>query len=127
MNPEQVFLLVQPEILTTLAVAGFVLGYVFTARLSLHLSWRMMLLRLIITGGSFILTMMFVRMVTGSELWEVWLGILIGWLVYAVAMSWGIWCYDWRFKRAVEKALGRSIRGSPRTVLSKIPDRRTPK
>lgn len=126
MNPDNIFLHTDLFVYVSVSVAGFIIGYAFTARLSAHISWKMMLLRMVITGGAFIQVLALVRWLEGAPYWESWLGVGLAYLLYSFAMSIGIRQYDQQYRARLEAALGRPVRGNAVRLL-RIPDRRSPK
>lgn len=114
-----VFLVATTEQLLSIFVAGLVVGYGFAARMSAHLSVWAFGFRTAVIGLVFLAAMMLSRFLSGSERYEVWVGIGIAFALYTVALVAGIFIYDYRFKKAIEGELGRPIRGNPRGLIKR--------
>jgi hypothetical protein len=113
----QIFLVVHAEQLVSIAVTGFLLGYVFIGKVSAHLSPLEWGFRTFIIGGVFLVGLGLTRLLGGASAWEMWIGILLAFFVYNVGCVLGLVLYDRRLKRAIERQLGHPLRSSPRGIF----------
>ena len=120
---EDVFLVVHTEQLVSIAVTGFLLGYIFIGKVSAHLSPLEWGFRTFIIGAVFLVGLMLTRYINGAPAWVASIGILMAFFTYTVGSTIGLVFYDRRLKRDIERQLGRPLRGSVRGVL-KAPERR---
>src|SRR5574338_506146 len=116
-DPAHVFLVAHSEQIASVTLAGAVIGYLFVARMSAHLSVPEFVFRSFVIGFVFLGGMGTSRLFAGAPTWEAWIGISIAYLVYTIGMGVGMFVYDWQLKRAIEKELGRPLRYSPRGTL----------
>lgn len=111
------FTVTQPEQFGSIFVAGILVGFLFAARMSAHLTVWAFGFRTAVIGVVFLAGMMLSRAIGGAEHYEVWAGIIIAFVVYSAGLMLGIIGYDWQFKRAVERQLGRPLDANPRGVI----------
>lgn len=105
------------EQLVSLMVAGALLGYIFVAKVSAHLSPWEFGYRGFIVGAVFLGGMMISRFLAGSSRYEAWIGVMIAWVCYTIGIVLGLIVYDRVLKRAIEQELGHPLKYSPRGLV----------
>ncbi len=111
------FAVTGPEQFGSIFIAGVLVGFLFAARMSAHLTVPAFGFRTAVIGIVFLGGMMLSRAIGGADRYEVWAGIIVAFIVYSAGLMLGIVGYDWQFKRAVERELGRSLASNPRGTI----------